>query len=73
MFKRMYLLLFNRVTDAIEAIEHGNAAQARTVLIRAQQDAEALYIDGMTAVSYGQAGSGADICAKSIPDNTEPV
>ena len=46
MFQRMYCLLFNRITDAIEAIEHGDAAQAKAVLIRAQQDAEALYIEG---------------------------
>lgn len=49
MYKKMYLLLFNRVSDAIEAIERGDAAQARLVLIRAQQDAEALYIEGKTA------------------------
>ena len=48
MFKRMYLLLFNRVTDAIEAIERGDAAQAGSILVRAQQDAEALYIEGKT-------------------------
>ena len=47
----MYLLLFNRVTDAIEAIERGDAELARTVLIRAQQDAEDLYIEGKPADS----------------------
>ena len=46
MFKKMYLLLFNRITDAIEAIERGDAARAKTVLICAQQDAEELYIEG---------------------------
>ena len=46
MFKRMYLLLFNRITDAIEAIERGDSRLARTILIRAQQDTEALYIEG---------------------------
>lgn len=44
MFKRMYLRLFNRITDAIEALEHGDAVQAKTILIRAQQDAEQQYI-----------------------------
>ena len=44
MFKRMYLLLFNRITDAIEAIERGDSIQAKTILIRAQQDTEALYM-----------------------------
>ena len=46
MFKRMYLLLFNRITDAVEAIERGDPAQARAILIRAQQDTEALYLEG---------------------------
>ena len=46
MFKRMYLLLFNRITDALAAIERGDAAQARILLIRAQQDVEALYLEG---------------------------
>lgn len=46
MFKRMYLLLFRRVTEAIEALALGDAAQARAILILAQQEAEALYIEG---------------------------
>ena len=46
MFKRMYLLLFNQITDAIKALEQGDAAQAKILLIRAQQDAENLYIEG---------------------------
>lgn len=46
MFKRMYFLLFNRITDALKALERGDAAQARAILIHAQQDAEELYTDG---------------------------
>lgn len=46
MFKRMYLLLFNRITDALEALERGCPGQARAILIRAQQDAEELYLEG---------------------------
>ncbi|MBR5342404.1 MAG: hypothetical protein IK149_00740 [Oscillospiraceae bacterium] len=46
MFKRMYLLLFNRITDALEALGRGSAEQARAILIRAQQDAEELYLEG---------------------------
>ena len=46
MFKKMYVLLFNQITDAIEALERGDAGQARTILIRAQQDSEELYIEG---------------------------
>ena len=46
MFKKMYLLLFRRVTDAIEAIEHGDSMLAKTLLIRALQEAEDIYIEG---------------------------
>ena len=46
MFKRMYLILFNRITDALEALERGDAVQARTILIHAQQDVEELYVEG---------------------------
>ena len=47
MFKRMYLLLFNRITDALKALEHGDSEQARLLLIHAQQDAENIYIEGI--------------------------
>ena len=46
MFKQMYLLLFNRITDAIEALQRGESEEARTILICAQQEAEELYIEG---------------------------
>ena len=46
MFKEMYLLLSRRITDAIEALRHGNAELAKATLIHAQQDAEELYIEG---------------------------
>ena len=46
MFKRMYLLLFNRVTDAIEALARGETEKAREILIRAQKACEELYIEG---------------------------
>ena len=46
MFKKMYLVLFNRITDALEALEHGDRAQAMDILVRAQQDTEELYIEG---------------------------
>lgn len=46
MFKQMYLLLFNRITDAIEALQRGDREEARTILICAQQEAEELFIEG---------------------------
>ena len=45
MFKKMYLHLFNRVTDALRALEAGDPAQARAFLIAALQDCEELYLD----------------------------
>ena len=52
MFKKMYLHLFNRVTDALRALEPGDPAQARALLIAAQQDCEELYIrEGAAPVS----------------------
>ena len=43
MFQKTYLLLFHRVTDATEAIEHGDSVQAKTRLIQALQEAEDIY------------------------------
>ena len=42
----MYLVLFHGITDAVRALERGDAALARSILIRAQRDAEELYIEG---------------------------
>ena len=36
-----YLILFNRVTDALDILEQSDAADVRQMLIRAQQEAEA--------------------------------
>lgn len=44
MFKNMYLYLFNRVTDALAALEAGEPARARELLIAAQQECEARYL-----------------------------
>jgi len=48
LYKRLYMLLYNRINDAIMALERGDAAQARAILICAQQDAEELFIEGET-------------------------
>ncbi len=44
LYKQLYHLLFNRITDALEAMEKGDAAQGKSILMQAQQDAENLYI-----------------------------
>ena len=42
----MNLVMFHGIPDALRALERGDAAQARSILIRAQRDAEELYIEG---------------------------
>ncbi len=39
-----YLIVFNRVTDALEALEKDGKADVRDMLIRAQQEAEEAFI-----------------------------
>lgn len=45
MYKKMYLQLFNAVTDSLEAMEAQNFGQARELLIAAQQVCEEIYMD----------------------------
>ena len=40
-----YTHLFNCVTDAIKALQNQNYGEARDILIRAQQDAEEMYLE----------------------------
>ena len=44
LYKKMYLKLFNAVTDAVELLSKGKFLAARTLLIEAQRDCEELYI-----------------------------
>ena len=41
---KQYTRLFNGVTDALEALKEQNYGQARDILIKAQQEAEELYL-----------------------------
>ncbi len=43
-YKKMYLLLFNAITDALEQMEQQNYGTAKDLLIAAQQQAEEIYI-----------------------------
>lgn len=43
-FPQYYTRLFNGITDALEALEKQNYIAARDILIKAQQDAEEMYI-----------------------------
>ena len=44
LYKKLYLKLFNAVTDAIALVEEGRPMTAKDMLISAQQDCEELYI-----------------------------
>ena len=44
-YKKLYFHLFNAATDAIEAITNGDSFAARDILIRAQQEAEDMYLE----------------------------
>lgn len=43
-YKKMYLLLFSAITDALEQMEQQNYGTAKDLLIAAQQQAEEIYI-----------------------------
>lgn len=43
-YKTLYHLMFNAATDALRALERGDADAARHLLIRAQQQAEEHYL-----------------------------
>lgn len=44
-FEILYFHLFNRVTDALEALEAGRTDEAREALIEAQRRTEGMYIE----------------------------
>ncbi len=45
-YRKMYLRLFNRVTDAIAVLEQAGEREASTILILAQRESEQMFIDG---------------------------
>jgi hypothetical protein len=44
-YERMYKVLFNGITDAIDSIEAQNYGAAKDRLIRTQQDAEEIFME----------------------------
>ena len=44
MYKKMYLHLFNVITDVLGLLEKGNVWDAKARLIQAQQDTEEIYL-----------------------------
>ena len=45
MYQKLYMLLFNAVTDSLEAMAAQNIGQARELLIAAQQRCEEIYMN----------------------------
>jgi len=43
-YQKLYTMLFNALTDAVEQLDRQNFGAARELLIRAQQSAEEAYI-----------------------------
>jgi len=48
-YQKAYSLLFNAITDALEAMEAQNFGQAQQALVSAQQQTEELYMDSEPA------------------------
>jgi len=47
-YQKLYSLLFNTCTDALESINAQNFGQARDLLVKAQQECEERYISRET-------------------------
>ena len=45
-YQKMYLLLFNAITDALAELECQNPGRAALILQKAQADTEEIYIQG---------------------------
>lgn len=45
LYRTLYFKLFGVLADAVELLEAGNVWQAKDLLIKAQQEAEELYIE----------------------------
>ena len=43
-YKKMYFMLFNRISDAVTALDAKNVCLARAILCSAQQEGEELYL-----------------------------
>lgn len=44
-FPKYYTRLFNGITDAMEALKEQDYIKAQDILLRAQQDAEEMYLE----------------------------
>ena len=57
-FPKYYTRLFNGITDALEALQNQNYIKAEDILIRAQHEAEEMYLsDGEEGEEEGPAAA----------------
>ena len=47
-YEKMYFILFNAITNALEKLDHQNYGDAKKLLIAAQQETEERYIAAET-------------------------
>lgn len=47
-YKKLYFALFNRISDAVTALDEKNIGLARNILCAAQQEGEELYLEEIT-------------------------
>ena len=52
---KYYARLFSGTTDALEALKEQNYGKAQDILIKAQQDAEELYLQAISTARGGSA------------------
>lgn len=45
-YQKMYVTLFKAITASLIMLERGEFMLARTILVKAQQDTEEMYIEG---------------------------
>ena len=56
-YQKMYLILFNTITDALNEMTHLNYGNAAETLQQAQIKAEAVFIDGDERIRGGETPS----------------
>lgn len=52
-YKKMYLCLFNAITDALRELEKHHFHAAKIILQTAQKNTEEMYVDGVGAEKSG--------------------
>lgn len=73
-YEKLYHMMFNAATNAISALDKSNYGAARALLVKAQQDAEELYIETASEAPeflIDLTNDGADNLINLFPDQPE--